>query len=116
VTRGGAPLSATPTWARAVEAAGHACQCDGRCGRSHARDGGRCPRGTHSPTPARLFVAPADPGVPPERAHTVPADQLMAWCGPCLDGARRHAAAHRRHAEAAEAARAGRPPASQALF
>ena len=87
----GAPLAATETWRRVVAQAVGRCQCEGACGRRHAKSQGRCTAGLAAVPAARLFVAASDPYVDPERAWRLPVEQLSAWCGPCLDGARRAA-------------------------
>ncbi len=80
-----------PTWAFVVARFGGQCCCTGQCGRKHPdRTAGRCPVG-----PAfgdRLYAAPADPSIPAAKAHEVPAADLAAWCGPCMDAGRRTAA------------------------
>jgi hypothetical protein len=91
-----------PVWVRVVTVAGRRCQCTGACGRDHSRRGrhtdgdGQCPVGSERITRGRLVAAPADPSVPAARAYRTPAEDLQAWCGPCLDRARRLAGAARR--------------------
>jgi hypothetical protein len=102
IVRGG-PIAGTGIWQAVTRAAGSRCVCAGVCGRSHTRTEGRCA----STTPAvRLYAAPTDPSIPTSAAHRVPIEALSAWCGPCLDGARR------RH----PAAPTLPPPAPDALF
>ena len=85
------PSATGPTWVHVVTLAGRTCECTGVCGRSHAAAGGRCDRGHRHLVRDQLVVAPADPGVPPARAWRTPVEELAAWCGPCLDQARRQA-------------------------
>lgn len=89
IVRGG-PIAATGIWQAVTRAGGGRCTCTGPCGRTHTRTEGRC--GTTTPG-GRLYAAPADPNVPAAQAHRVPVTDLSAWCGPCLDGARRHTTA-----------------------
>lgn len=90
------PIAVTALWRTVIAAAAGRCACAGACGRSHAAPkkartkgiptDGRC----RVETPiGRLFAAPADPSVPAEQAYRVPVEALTAWCGMCLDGARR---------------------------
>jgi hypothetical protein len=92
-----APDIPAPTYVHVVTAAGRRCECTGSCGRDHtARHGdGRCPVGAGLRAGARLVAAPTDPAVPAHQAYRVPVEGLSAWCGPCLDRARRLAAASR---------------------
>lgn len=87
-----------------VTRAGLRCQCSGACGRKHRDSGGRCAseHGTARP----LFAAPSDPAVPEHTAWQVPVTELAAWCGPCLDAARRQAARKVAETRAAELAAA----------
>lgn len=87
----------TPAWVHAVTVAGHRCQCTGSCGRDHSRNhgDGRCQVGGDLVSAARLYAAPTDPAVPAAQAFRVPVEGLSAWCGPCLDRARRLATARR---------------------
>lgn len=91
-----------PTWVHVVTVAERRCQCTGACGRDHSRRGrhadgdGQCPVGSERITRDRLVAAPADPAIPAARAYRVPVEGLQAWCGPCLDRARRLATAPRR--------------------
>jgi hypothetical protein len=82
----GAPIAATATWQTVISAAGRRCTCSGACRRSHARTGGCC--AAEAPR-VRLYAAPADPSIPATRADRVAVADLSAWCGPCLDAARR---------------------------
>jgi len=82
-----APIAVTAAWRSVVADAGERCSCTGPCGNSHRRTDGRCPR-TLSVT-VRLYVAPADPSVPVSEAHRTPVGEMAAWCGGCLDDARR---------------------------
>jgi hypothetical protein len=82
-----APLGASRTWWRVIEAAGGRCEYTGACGSEHSCTGGRCPAGHR--TTARLYAAPRDPTVDRDIAWRVPPEQLAAWCGTCLDAARR---------------------------
>ena len=88
------PTATGPTLVHVVTASGRRCECTGVCGRSHAAAGGRCDRGhQHGLVPDRLYAAPRDPSVPAHQACWVPVESLAAWCGPCLDRARRLAVA-----------------------
>jgi len=90
------PIAVTPLWRTVIAAAAGRCTCTGACGRSHAASkkaraagiasDGRCR--VEAPA-ARLFAAPVDMSVPAEQAYRVPVEALTAWCGPCLDVARR---------------------------
>lgn len=50
------PLSATPAWRRAVDAASGRCQCTGACGRKHLAGAGAC-TAEHGVLGARLNLA-----------------------------------------------------------
>ena len=96
------PLGATPAWEAAVTASHGQCTCTGQCGAGHVRTEGRCPHsfwhGAH-----RLYAAPPDLAESVGSVGSVgsvkraryaagaPGSGLVAWCGPCLDGARRAA-------------------------
>lgn len=82
------PIIPTPIWVHVVTVAGRRCECAGACGRKH-KDGGRCASEFGQARP--LFAAPRDPAVPAESAWRAPVEALAAWCGPCLDAARRRA-------------------------
>jgi len=81
----------TPVLVQVIAASGHRCQCVGACGRDHST--GRCIHRHVLRHGGRLVAAPADPAVPAHRAYRTPVEALAAWCGPCLDRARRRAAA-----------------------
>jgi hypothetical protein len=98
-----------PVWVQVVTAAEGRCECTlARCHGASSRTssssatsaapvGGsqRCER--EHPTWV-LVAAPRDPQVSERAAWRVPAEDLAAWCAPCLDGARaaeRRAAAER---------------------
>jgi hypothetical protein len=66
------------------------CGCTGQCGHHDRR---RC----DADGPAGLTVAPADLTIPLEQAATLPAEQLIVWCGHCRDLAQ--IAAHRQRRE-----------------
>ena len=107
----GQPLVATTTWVQVVTTAGRRCECTGTCGRKHTTGkdrrptvGGRCATNAYEAPVARLYAAPADPAVPAGEAWRLAPSDLAAWCGPCLDGARRK---HKRPAA---------PEATDALF
>lgn len=52
----------------------------------------------HEAPAHELVAAPRDPAIPDHAAWRVPAEDLAAWCIPCLVVARRkHEAAQRRH-------------------
>ena len=90
------PVLVPPSWREVVAAAGGRCQCAGACGARHAATAGQCPAGVQETVPpVRLYVAPT----PQE-----PAGPLVAWCGPCWDGARR------RHARQVQQTDAGMVP------
>jgi hypothetical protein len=84
-----------------VDRAEGRCECTGQCGRRH-QDAPRVSAARRSSAPRRcgngrvngrrLVAAPADPAVPAYAAARVPFEQLAAWCGGCLDDARRAAA------------------------
>ncbi|MFD5564981.1 hypothetical protein [Kitasatospora griseola] len=103
-------------WQAVIAAAAGRCQCRGACGRSHAKEGGRCGREHggyqqhHGGGTVRLLAAPADPAsllLPPHRAATLPKRALAAWCPTCHHGAR---------TAARKTARAVAPAAPDALF
>lgn len=85
------PPVSTPAFVQVVTLAGRRCQCGGVCGREHRDGAGRCTRGHEKAIQDRLYAAPADPTVPAHQAYRVPLGALSAWCGPCLDAARRRA-------------------------
>ena len=93
------PVLVPPSWREVVAAAGGRCQCAGACGARHAATGGQCPAGVQETVPpVRLYVAP----MPHDRQES--AGPLIAWCGPCWDGARR------RHARQVQQTDAGMVP------
>ncbi|MFJ7909822.1 hypothetical protein [Kitasatospora sp. NPDC096204] len=104
-------------WQAVLAAAAGRCQCRGTCGKSHDKDGGRCPAvhggygSRHGTGPVRLLAAPADPDgllLPAHLAAALPKGALAAWCPACHDATRR---------AAAKARRAAAPPAgSDSLF
>jgi hypothetical protein len=83
------PVVSTPTWVHVVTVAGRRCECGGACGRRHKDSAGRCASEHGQARP--LYAAPRDPAVPAESAWRAPVEALAAWCGPCLDAARRRA-------------------------
>ncbi|GAA4869686.1 hypothetical protein [Kitasatospora terrestris] len=97
------PLAGGDQWQVVLAAAAGRCQCRGACGKSHAKDGGRCKAEhgayrNHGGGTVRLLVAPAEPAdllLPPHRAAALPKRALAAWCPPCHDAAR--TAARRTH-------------------
>ncbi|MEV0187508.1 hypothetical protein AB0I39_03085 [Kitasatospora purpeofusca] len=96
----------TGLWQAVLAAAAGRCQCRGTCGRSHAKDGGRCPTvhggyARHGTGPVSLLAAPAEPDgllLPAHRAAALPKQQLAAWCPACHDATRRTAAKARQAA------------------
>ncbi|MEU8511607.1 hypothetical protein AB0C76_08480 [Kitasatospora sp. NPDC048722] len=85
-------------WQAVLAAAAGRCQCRGTCGKSHAKDGGRCPAvhggygHRHGTGPVRLAAAPCDPAdlaLPPHKAAALPKAALAAWCPACLDATTR---------------------------
>lgn len=100
-----APIAAAATWTAVMGAARYQCQCQGGCGRSHAKEtGGRCPRQHKSW--CRLVAAPPQPTGNPHRDALA---ELVAYCPPCFDG---HARAGRR----AERNRPAEPAGTVSLF
>ncbi|MFD9691053.1 hypothetical protein ACFWXO_35420 [Kitasatospora sp. NPDC059088] len=98
-------------WRAVLAAAAGRCQCRGTCGKSHAKDRGRCPAlhggygHRHGTGPIRLAAAPAEPAdltLPPHRAAALPKTSLAAWCPACLDATTR--AARAAHLDAAPSA------------
>ncbi|MFD7729544.1 hypothetical protein ACFV6F_04035 [Kitasatospora phosalacinea] len=88
--------TSTDLWQTVIAAAAGRCQCEGSCGKSHAKDGGRCGREHggyqqhHGGGTVRLLAAPADPAellLPAHRIATLPKRALAAWCPACHDGA-----------------------------
>src|SRR3954452_5930044 len=82
------PIAGGRLWHQVIDRAAGVCQCEGACGRRHARTGGRCTVGQAAFQPVPLYVAPSDPTVPTDQAWRLRHDQLAAWCGQCLDDAR----------------------------
>ncbi|MFF7459340.1 hypothetical protein [Kitasatospora sp. NPDC008115] len=90
----------TGLWQAVLAAAVGRCQCRGTCGKTHAKDGGRCPThnggyARHGAGPVGLLVAPAQPDcllLPTHRAAALPKRELAAWCPACHDATRRTAA------------------------
>ncbi|MGX4737167.1 hypothetical protein [Kitasatospora griseola] len=110
------PLADLGMWQAVIAAAAGRCQCRGACGKSHAKDGGRCGREHggyqqhHGGGTVRLLAAPADPAdllLPPHRAAALPKRALAAWCPTCHDAAL---------AAARRTARASAPAVPDALF
>ncbi len=96
------PAVPAPVWVQTVLRAGRRCECTGECGVRHdAADeppagedlAGRCPAGPHGPV-VRLVAAPRPSTYSLADVWRLPADELAAWCQPCLAGA--FAAADRR--------------------
>ncbi|MFD4905091.1 hypothetical protein [Kitasatospora purpeofusca] len=93
----------TGLWQAVLAAAAGRCQCRGTCGKSHAKDGGRCPvahggYARHGTGPVSLLAAPAEPDgllLPAHRAAALPKRELAAWCPACHDATRRTARAAR---------------------
>ncbi|MFB7946308.1 hypothetical protein ACFC6L_15470 [Kitasatospora phosalacinea] len=90
------PLAGAGLWQAVMAAAAGRCQCRGACGKSHAKDGGRCGREHggyqqhHGGGTVRLLTAPADPAnllLPPHRIAALPKQALAAWCLACHDSA-----------------------------
>lgn len=95
--RSGGPIVGARLWRAVVGAAGGRCECTGTCGKAHAKGDDRCPaeHGKYLSKrhgPVRLVAAPSDPTTPMPSAAELPANALRAWCGNCLDTARRNAA------------------------
>lgn len=90
-------MAAPAAWLGAVEAADYRCQCEGRCGRSHRKHGGRCEKTLRGLAAERLFAVPAAPG----------SAEAVALCGRCADGYRTE---DRREQTAAAAQRAAEAP------
>ncbi|CAN3980356.1 hypothetical protein [Kitasatospora purpeofusca] len=90
-------------WQAVLAAAAGRCQCRGTCGKSHDKDGGRCPvshggHARHGTGPVSLLAAPAQPDgllLPAHRAAALPKRELAAWCPACHDATRRTARAAR---------------------
>ncbi|WP_099907870.1 hypothetical protein [Streptomyces sp. TLI_171] len=109
------PLGDTGLWQAVMTAADDRCQCSGACGKSHAKDGDRCPREdgshrTHGGGRVRLLAAPADPAdlaLPDHRAAALPPARLAAWCPTCHHAAR---------TAARKSAAAAQPPAEPAAL
>ena len=78
-----AAYAGTGTWQAVMAAAGGRCECTGGCGRTHGRDGGRCPRESLPGHPLR--AVPRTP-VPDVAAAYRPAAGLTALCAPCAEG------------------------------
>ncbi|MBP0453459.1 hypothetical protein J5Y04_28515 [Kitasatospora sp. RG8] len=81
-----------------MAAAAGRCQCRGTCGKSHAKNGGRCDRvhdghkQHHGGGRVHLLAAPADPAgllLPPHRIAALPKQALAAWCERCHDATRK---------------------------
>ncbi|MFJ7274693.1 hypothetical protein [Kitasatospora sp. NPDC098663] len=88
-------------WQAVMAAASGRCQCRGTCGKSHAKDGGRCPA-AHGAGPVYLLAAPAEPDhllLPAHKAAALPKQALAAWCPACHDATRRTANKARQAAE-----------------
>ncbi|MEU2722743.1 hypothetical protein [Streptomyces smyrnaeus] len=90
------PIVYADQWRAVMQRAGYRCQCVGQCGSKHAKGGGRCERqhdkyADKHHGPARLLTAPADPTLTLTAAVALSTGELRAWCGFCLDGARRTA-------------------------
>ncbi|MEV0187195.1 hypothetical protein AB0I39_01500 [Kitasatospora purpeofusca] len=90
----------TGLWQAVLAAAAGRCQCRGTCGKTHAKDGGRCPTvhggyARHGTGPVHLIAAAADPDgllLPPHHAAALPKQALAAWCPACHDATGRTAA------------------------
>jgi hypothetical protein len=84
-----APMVGAEIWEPVMASAGHRCQCEGECGQKHTKTEGRCGH-VHGGYLAnkkghiKLLAASRDVS----DAFPPPAD-LIAWCPPCYDGARR---------------------------
>ncbi|MFC5911650.1 hypothetical protein [Streptacidiphilus monticola] len=93
------PIASLPLWEGVLRAAANRCQCTGQCGHRHKAVDGRCEHehggyASKHAAPIRLAAAPADPAGlarPVQRQAAMTASELMAWCPPCLDDARRRA-------------------------
>lgn len=82
---GPAPLAGENLWRPVVEAAGWQCQCEGGCGKTHAKEpGGRC-KNKHRDT-CLLVASPRIPTGNPLRDRT---GEQVAYCPGCYDGHRR---------------------------
>jgi hypothetical protein len=77
-----ATFAGTGIWRAVMAAAGGRCECTGGCGRSHTRDGARCPQESLPGRPLR--AVPRTP-VPNVAAAYLPAASLTALCSPCAD-------------------------------
>ncbi|MFD7986853.1 hypothetical protein ACFV4M_26205 [Kitasatospora indigofera] len=91
------PLAGADLWQAVMAAAAGRCQCRGTCGKSHTKDGGRCPRAhaglnhRHGGGTVHLIAAPADPAallLPDHQAAALPKQRLAAWCPDCHHGTR----------------------------
>ncbi|MFD4907510.1 hypothetical protein [Kitasatospora purpeofusca] len=104
----------TGLWQAVIAAAAGRCQCRGTCGKTHAKDGDRCPAVhggyvRHGTGPVSLLAAASDPAallLPEHRAAALPKRELAAWCPACHDATRRTAAKANR----------GTAPPSDSLF
>jgi hypothetical protein len=78
-----APVAGADLWREVITAAGGRCECEGRCGRKHSKDGGRCHQENAPDTP--LHAVPREPaaGV---AAMRLEAAQLTALCDDCHSG------------------------------
>ncbi|WP_405011001.1 hypothetical protein [Kitasatospora sp. NBC_01539] len=93
------PLAGADLWQAVLAAAAGRCQCRGACGKSHAKDGGRCNREhgghqQHHGGTVHLIAAPAEPAtllLPAHQAAALPKRDLAAWCPACHDAAQRTA-------------------------
>ncbi|MFJ5775080.1 hypothetical protein [Streptomyces sp. NPDC093094] len=88
------PIVGAAVFNAVMDAAGYRCQCGGRCGNPHSRDGGRCPREHDHYTSkhgrrVRLMAAPVDPLATDLTAARLPASELRAWCPDCHTAAAR---------------------------
>ena len=104
------PLAGADLWQAVMAAAAGRCQCRGTCGKSHTKDGGRCPREhaglnhQHGGGTVHLIAAPSEPAdllLAPHRAAALPKVGLAAWCPPCHDATLAAARRARRTAEPA---------------
>ncbi|GAB2722243.1 hypothetical protein [Kitasatospora kifunensis] len=86
------PLACSELWSAVMAAAAGRCQCRGTCGKTHAEDGGRCPREhagyrhRHGGGLVHLVAAPAEPAdmlLPDHRKAALPKRELAAWCPDC---------------------------------
>ncbi len=91
------PLAGAGLWQAVMAAAAGRCQCRGTCGKSHTKDGGRCPREHggynqhHGAGTVHLLAAPAEPAnllLAPHHVAALPKAALAAWCPPCHDATR----------------------------